>query len=180
MSIAAEAWRKSNGGAPLPESFVLAVRGYYSATIGEPGNDIDVYDDAFFIVSPTGITAWNGNTDPTRYGWNGNANDYMARLRTGCWWFISRMHRGRYQAFGQGDNQVTVDRIKANGTVSHSATSSDFGIDLHLGGINGTSSEGCQTVPPYQWEDFRRTLNALIRNSGVDKFPYILVDGPIN
>lgn len=178
IAKATEAWAGIHGTAPLPERFVFAVRGYYSETIGAPGNDIAAYDDAFFIVTPDGMTAWNGNTDPNRYGWNAGAGKFMARLKPGCWWFISRMHRGKYQAFGQEDNEVTVERIRQDGSIAKTETGC-FGIDLHLGGTNGTSSEGCQTVAPDQWNDFRKTLNGVLALAGLNRFAYILVDGPI-
>jgi hypothetical protein len=176
---ATEAWADKHGTSPLPERFVLAVRGYYSQTIGDPGNDISVYDDAFFIVTPTAMTAWNGNTDPSRYGWNSNADKFMARLKPGCWWFRPLIHRAKYQAFGQGPDLVTVERVKKDGVIGVTE-SGEFGINLHLGGVNGTSSEGCLTLPPEQWNDFRRTLNEVLHLAGLKRFAMILIDGPIN
>lgn len=176
---AAEAWRRANGGPPPPDRFVLAVRGYYSQTIGEPGNDLNAYDDALFIVTPDGMTSWNANVDPTRYGWNDNADKYMARLKPGCWWFKPLVHRGRYQAFGQGENLVTVERVRKDGSVAKVEVG-EFGINLHLGGVNGTSSEGCLTLPPEQWNGFRRALNSLLELAGMERFALILVEGPIN
>jgi lysozyme len=176
---ATEAWAREHGTAPLPDRFVFAVRGYYSQTIGEPGNDISAYDDAFFIVTPTSMTSWGGNTDPSRYGWNPHADKFMARLKPGCWWFKPLIHRGKYQAYGQGDNPVTVERIKKDGTVAKTETG-EYGINLHLGGINGTSSEGCCTLPPEQWSDFRRALNEVLHLAGLKRFSFILADGPIN
>ena len=176
---ATEAWAAKNGTAPTPERFVIAVRGYYSATIGKEGNDIAAYDDAFFIVTPTTMTSWNGNSDPSRYGWNAGAGKFMARLKPGCWWFRPLIHRGKYQAFGQGPYPVTVERIKPDGTVALTE-SGEFGINLHLGGVNGTSSEGCCTLPPEQWSDFRRDLNGMLHLAGLKRFAFILMDGPIN
>jgi len=179
IAKATEAWAKEHGTAPLPDRFVFAVRGYYSQTIGEPGNDISCYDDAFFIVTADGMTAWNGNTDPSRYGWNPHAGKYMARLKPGCWWFRPLIHRGKYQAFGQGENPVTVERIRQDGSVAKTETG-EYGINLHLGGVNGTSSEGCCTIPPSQWSDFRKELNNVLALAGLKRFAFILVDGPIN
>ena len=179
ISKATEAWADKHGTAPLPERFVLAVRGYYQDTMGEPGvNDLSMYDDALFIVAPTSMTSWNANVDPSRYGWNAGAGKYMARLQPGCWWFKPLIHRGRYQAFGQGDNLVTVERIRKDGSVAQTETG-EFGINLHLGGVNGTSSEGCLTVPPERWSDFRRTLNQVLHLAGLKRFALILIDGPI-
>lgn len=178
MAAAKAEWEKTNT-TPLPSLFVLGVRGYYDSTIGEAGNDINAYDDAFFIISPLSMTSWNGNTDPTRYGVNPRADGKcMARLKTGCWTMRPRMHRGKYQAYGQEESPVTVERIRANGSISRTETGC-FGIDLHLGGINGTSSEGCQTVPPDQWEKFRKELNATLHLNKVKKFSYILINGPL-
>lgn len=175
---ATEAWADKHGTSPLPERFVLAVRGYYDRTIGEPGNDINAYDDAFFIVTPAAMTAWNGNTDPTRYGWNPNADKFMARLKPGCWWFGPLIHRGNYQAFGQVE-PVTVERLRKDGSIAVTETG-DFGIHDHLGGVNGTSSEGCTTHPPEQWGDYRRDLNSVLHLAGLKRYAFILIDGPIN
>lgn len=179
LSVAGEAWRRANGNAPLPAVFVLAVRSYYSRTIAPEGNNLNAYDDAFFIVTPAGVTPWNGNTDPGRYGFNNSAGKYMARLMPGCWWFRSLIHRGKYQAFGQGENLVTVERVKQDGNVARTETGC-FGINLHLGGVNGTSSEGCCTLPPEQWEDFRKRLNQALALAKLKRFAFVLVDGPIN
>ena len=180
IAKATEAWAKEHGTAPLPDRFVFAVRGYYRDSMGEVGtNDVGIYDDGFFIVTPQEMTSWNGNTDPGRYGFNNNAGKYMARLKPGCWWFRSLIHRGKYQAFGQGENLVTVERIRSDGSIAKTE-SGEFGINLHLGGVNGTSSEGCLTLPPEQWRDFRRTLNAVLHLAGLKRFALILISGPIN
>jgi len=157
----------------------MAVRGYYSETFAPAGNSIGQYDDAFFIVTKESMTSWNGNSDPSRYGLRPEGGRFMARLKPGCWWFKPLIHRGRYQAFGQGDNPVTVERIKKDGTVAMTETG-EFGINLHLGGVNGTSSEGCLTVCPEQWSDFRRTLNQVLHLAGLKRFALILAEGPIN
>lgn len=179
MDSAKQEWNKFNEEDLFPETFVLAVRGYFSKTIGEVGNDINVYDDAHFIVSPLGISAWNSNVDPTRYGWNAKAGKYMARLSAGCWKFQSLIHRGKYQAFGQGDNLVKVDRVRADESVARVETGL-FGINDHLGGVNGTSSEGCMTHPPTQWNDYRKKLNEVLALASLKQFDFILVEGPIN
>lgn len=179
IAKATEAWAKEHGTAPLPDRFVFAVRTYFSETIAPSGPNINAYDDAFFIVTPDGMTSWNGNTDPSRYGLRPEGGRFMARLKPGCWWFKPLIHRGKYQAFGQGDNPVTVERIKKDGTIAKTETG-EYGINLHLGGVNGTSSEGCCTLPPEQWSDFRRTLNEVLHLAGLKRFSFILTDGPIN
>ena len=177
LAAAEKQWRKDGKTGPLPAKFILAVRAYYRDSMGEVGkNDLNQYDDGFFIVDGDKMTSWNGNTDPVRLGWNADADGYMARLHTGCWKMRSRMHRNKYQAFGQDGKDVSVDRVKADGTVAEVDTGS-FGIDLHPGGVNTTSSLGCQTVPRDQWDDFNETALATF---GGDWFDYILTDGPIN
>lgn len=171
-------WQKDHPGIPLPEFFVLAVRAYYAQTIAPAGNNLSAYDDAFFIVSPLGFTAWNGNTDPSRYGWNPNAGKYMARLKPGCWKFGKVLHRQSYQAFGQV-LPVTVERIRKDGSIAITETG-DFGIHDHIGGNNGTSSEGCVTHPAHQWTAYRNELNRIIAALGAKQYDFILVEGPIN
>lgn len=178
MEVAPLAWQKHHPGLPLPDFFVLAVRAYYDQTIAPAGNNLSAYDDAFFIVSPLGFTSWNGNTDPSRYGWNPNAEKYMARLKPGCWKFGKVLHRSSYQAFGQV-RPVTVERIRQDGSIALTETG-DFGIHDHIGGTNGTSSEGCVTHPPNQWVPYRNTLNKILSALRLKEYDFILVDGPIN
>lgn len=159
--------------------FVVAIRGLFSRTIGAPGNDINAYDDALYVVIPrpgTGknpiIHTYNANTDPTRYGWNPGAGKFMARLKPGSYKMRRRLHGGRYMAFGQDGSPVTVERIDADGHIRHTETGS-FGIDLHPGGENGTSSEGCQTIPRPQWPHLETTL---LTTAGKNWFPYELIE----
>jgi len=181
VEAAAREWWVQGGKdvALFPSKYVFAVRGYYEDSMGKKDqNDVGINDDAFFIVTPTHFSSWNGNTDPSRYGWNAGADKFMARLKPGCWSFIRLKHKmsspNGYMAFGQGGKNVTVERIKQDGSVAVTE-SGQFGINLHRGGNTGTSSEGCQTVPPAQWSDFDKTLSAIV---GKDRFDYILSDKP--
>lgn len=179
LAAASKQWELTHPGQPLPSFFVLADRSYFDRTIAPAGNNLNAYDDAFFIIKTDHFSSWNGNTDPTRYGWNKNAGKYMARLKPGCYKFGKVIHRGKYQAFGQL-RPVTVERIKADGSIAVTETG-DFGIHDHLGGDYGTSSEGCVTHPPDQWEDYRDTLNKAIKEcSSSGLYDFILIDGPIN
>jgi lysozyme len=182
LSIVVNAAAKALGERPMPEIFVLMDRAYYDRTMGKPGNDVGIYDDAAFIVSPLGFTSWNANTDPSRYGWNPNAGKYMARLKPGIYTFRRLKHRASspsgYMAFGQGPDPVTVERIRRDGTIAETETGC-FGINLHRGGVNGTSSEGCLTIPPVQWPAFDHTLSDILKRTEAKTFTLILIDGPI-
>jgi len=175
---ALKAWKEAGRKAEeFPTTYVFASRAYYRDSMGKPGvNDVGIYDDAIFIVTPGDFTAWNANTDPSRYGWNGGAKKYMARLATGVWSFRRLKHKmnspSGYMAFGQGSKQVTVERVRQDGSIA-GVEVGQFGINLHRGGNSGTSSEGCQTIPPSQWPDFDKTLSAII---GGSRFDYILSD----
>jgi lysozyme len=157
-------------------------RAYYDATMGGPGNDVGMYDDAAFIVSPQGFTSWNANTDPSRYGWNPGAGKYMARLKPGVYRYRRLKHHASrpdgYMAFGQGDIPVTVERIRENGGIARTETGC-FGINLHRGGNNGTSSEGCMTIPTGQWPAFDQTLSGILKNLNTSTFTLILIEGAI-
>jgi lysozyme len=171
-------------GETLPAVYVLAVRGYYRDTMGKAGvNDVGIYDDALFIVSPHGFSSWNGNTDPSRFGWNTAAKKFMARLKAGCWEFRRLKHHPSrptgYMAFGQGAAPVTVQRVKADGTV-HNEETGCFGINLHRGGISGTSSEGCVTLPAEQWPAYYGQLAAALELADQKTFPLILVEDLIS
>lgn len=185
MAAAQKAWQAARPGKKMPDLFVLVVRAYYRDSMGVPrSNDYGIFDDAFFIVSPSGFSPWNGNSDPSRIGWNANAGKYMARLKTGKIYDFQRLkhHASRpdgYMAFGQGEHEVTVERLRKDGTIAQTETGC-FGINLHRAGMNGTSSEGCLTVPREQWDDFRNTLDAALAKAGAKTFSLIPIEGPIN
>src|SRR3990167_1587858 len=133
---------------------VVGIRGYYREQMGAPEvNDRGIYDDAIFICSPQAMVAYNGNTDPSKYrkGEGDGAEKGMASLNPGVW-YAHRFdyHKGEYLALCQREGKVSVTR---DGDPPYLDTGY-FGINIHRGGYNTTSSEGCQTIHPSQWDSF--------------------------
>jgi len=163
---------------------VVGVRGHYRDTLGAVGqNDRAMYDDALFLVSDDAFVAFNANTDPSGYrkGKGTGAAKGMASLNPG-YWPVMRLdkHQGKYEALCQRAGPVVVTR---DGDPPYQDRGM-FGINIHRGGVNGTSSEGCQTIPPHQWPAFiatatdqtRRLSGATWRQAVI---PYVLLEGPI-
>lgn len=147
---------------------VLGVRGYYKQTMGNPlTNDRGIYDDAMFIRTDTGLWSFNANCDPSVF------RQGIANLRTGVWKYKQGLHginKGNpYPAFVQADRVVVV---RDGGQVE----TGWFGINIHRGGNNGTSSLGCQTLFPGQWDEFRDTLKAQLKSHGQEIFNYVLIE----
>jgi lysozyme len=133
---------------------VIGIRGYYKDSMGAPGvNDRGIYDDAIFIDTDQATVAYNGNTDPSAYraGSGTGSSKGMASLNPGAW-FVHKFdsHKGQYLALCQRADSVTVTR---DGTPPYEDTGW-FGINIHRGGYSKTSSEGCQTIHPSQWDSF--------------------------
>jgi lysozyme len=75
----------------------------------------------------------------------------IASLDAGLWYVHKfDLHDGRYLALCQRLGQVTVTR---DGKPPYPDTGM-FGINIHKGGYNTTSSLGCQTIHPDQWPAF--------------------------
>lgn len=146
---------------------VVGCRGYYRRTAAE--NQRGVYDDAVFVVTPDTFAAFNFNVDPSVYRQN------IANLNLGVWWYkigihgLSKPKEQQYRAFVQAA-PVTVQR-DGNGH-----DSGWFGINIHRGGVNSTSSLGCQTVPPKQWDAVFALVESEMKRNKVTKFAYLLVD----
>lgn len=155
---------------------VVALRGYYLDSMGKPGeNDRGIYDDALFIVETDGLGTvlrahrYNANTDPSIH------RPGIANLKAGSWRYkpgihgLSKPKNRQYPAFVQAA-PVVVERD--GGKVE----SGYFGINIHRGSQNSTSSEGCQTIHPSQWDSFHDRLVALLKSSGQQTFGYELMD----
>ena len=95
----------------------------------------------------------------------------MAVLNKGAWNYKCGLHRGKYKAFRQAA-KVTVTR---DGDPPYE-DEGYFGINIHSGGWETTSSAGCQTVPPDQWTAFRTTLEFELKNNNQKVFKYLLFD----
>ncbi len=160
---------------------VVGIRGYYRDSMGAPNvNDRGIYDDAIFLQTPSAFAAYNANTDPSKFrpGHGTGASKGMASLKAGAW-FVHRfdLHRGKYLALCQRCGPVTVIR---DGDPPYEDTG-HFGINIHRGSYTRTSSEGCQTIHPGQWDSFvslaedqaRRYHGANWRKAVI---PYILID----
>jgi hypothetical protein len=160
---------------------VVGIRGYYKHSMGAPGvNDRGIYDDAIFIESAQAMVAFNGNTDPSRSrpGSGTGSRKGMASLNPGAW-FVHRFdkHKGQYPALCQRAGPVTVTR---DGNPPYQDTGM-FGINIHRGSFTSTSSEGCQTIHPTQWESFIATVQDQARryfpeNWRSKTIPYVLLE----
>lgn len=77
-------------------------------------------------------------------------------------------------AFRQ-DSRVTVMR-DGKSTPFKDTAAMPFWINIHDGGNNTTSSEGCQTIIKSQWEEFRDLVNKLLKENNQSRFPYVLIE----
>lgn len=139
-----------------------------------PGNERGIYDDAIVIVSPTVTAAYNANTDPSivRKGAGTGARKGVATLKPGLWAFTVGLHRGQYTAL----RQRGVFTVVRDGDPPYEDTGDHFGINIHRGSRNSTSSLGCQTIHPDQWESFISTVRSEMRRYGQTVILYALVD----
>lgn len=166
--------------------FVAGIRGYYRKTMGDPGgNDRGIYDDAIFLVSPAFFGAYNGNTDPSRRkpGSGFGAAKGMARLKPGVW-LVYRFDNhgsksGPYPAICQRAGKVTVIR---DGVAGDYEDAGNFGINIHRGAWAQTSSLGCQTISPAQWDSFIASAHDQARRFNGPNWknvtiPYVLMEG---
>lgn len=128
---------------------VGGMRGYFPKSMGPTsGNDRDLYDDGFFILTATFFKTYNGNADPS------GRKDGRASLVPGVYpVYKFDTHHGskrQYPAICQRFGPVNVLRDGHPPRPDRGM----FGINIHEGGNWGTSSLGCQTLPNDQWEEF--------------------------
>jgi hypothetical protein len=149
---------------------LLAIRGYFKKTMGNPvQNDFGIYDDAIILVAPKVYKTYNANTDPSVL------NSHLAILKTGLHFFKKGKHGisrpgGGYPAFRPANPEEKLP-VTRNGK-------DDWGIaiNIHRGGYGQTSSEGCQTIYPDQWEGFQLLVYNLMTQNNQRLLPYALTE----
>lgn len=155
------------GGDPT-KPVILARRGYYRDLMGVDGvNDRAIYDDAMWVLTPRTFRAFNANTDPSRHGGR------LAVLEPGIYRYKHGIHHpgtpAAYPCLVQAGD-VTVRRD--NGVVE----SGEFYIHIHRGGHSTTSSEGCQTIAPSQWDEFYTLVAKEMAFYQLHTIPYVLTE----
>ena len=178
--------------ANVPEQVrILAVRGYYSETFAPAGNNVGVFDDAMFLCAPGVFRAVQANTDPSRLGWNPGVGKPYAMLMPGLWYFRRGPHKGKTPALRQctdeeadergipDDGEFEVLRCWGEDDPRNYKETGYFAINVHRGGDTGTSSWGCQTIPPDDFDDFMAAVWEASKKAGQNRIPYLLIEGPI-
>ena len=150
---------------------LVGIRGYYRDTMGVPGeNDRGIYDDAIFLVSPNAYAAFNANTDPSvkRKG--------IAVLKCG----VHRYRKGKHGLSKPGGGYPALRPATPNEelpvTRDGEGDSMGIAINLHRGGFSTTSSLGCQTIYPTQWQAFVSLVYLEMDRANQKTIPYLLVE----
>ena len=147
---------------------LVGVRGYYLDTMGKKGvNDRGIYDDAMFLITPDTFASFNANTDPSAF------RKGVSVLKKGVHFYNKGKHKINspkgYAAFRPAtkDEGLPVTRDGQGDSIG-------YAINIHKGSNTGTSSLGCQTIPPAQWEAFRAITYAAMDKAGQKIIPYVL------
>lgn len=166
---------------------IFGCEAYYQ-NMGRPGvNDIGIYDDALVLLWKTGFLAVNANLDPTtRKPGHGQA-EAKGRATIHYGYFKNAYAVGKHKTIYPALRQVgelvirrdadkTVPRekvITVDGESFYLETGDWQACNIHPGGVNSTSSEGCQTIPRGpQWEMWIAACVNALKLSGGKYFDY--------
>lgn len=149
------------------EVVAIGIRGYYYKDSSQ--NQRGTYDDAICIVGPEHFSAYNANVDPSVF------RPGIATLKPGVYPFKpGKRLTGRSKGSpvfrpATKNEELPVYRD------GESNPSPGLAILFHPGGYNTTSSLGCQTLYPDQWDAFYATMMDQLKRAGQKTFNYHLV-----
>lgn len=154
---------------------IVGVRGYYKNTLGKPNaNDIGIYDDAIFVVSPEVYAAFNANVDPSVLRPN------IATLVPGLYRYKKGKHgisRGPgYPALRPATQGEKLPVKRWNPKTNDYYYDQGIAINIHKGSLRSTSSEGCQTIYPAQYDAFITLVYSEMNRFSQKTIPYLLVE----
>ena len=150
---------------------LVGIRGYYLNSMGEKGkNDRGIYDDAIILLSPSVHATFNANTDPSFY------KKGIAVLKTGVHRYKKGNHglskpNGGYPALRPANPKEELP-VTRDGE----GDSMGVAINIHRGSRNSTSSLGCQTIYPDQWDGFINLVYSEMDRYKQKTIPYLLVE----
>lgn len=154
---------------------IVGVRGFYKDELGRKGvNDRGIYDDAIFILEENLMFGFNANTDPSRYGMNNKIGKGLAVLKAGKYEYKIGIHGVSKEKSKQYEALIQEEKVSVKRDVTNQEETGFFGINIHKGALNSTSSEGCQTIHPLQWDEFMHHVKAYFPSG--KNIPYILIE----
>lgn len=150
---------------------LLGVRGYYRDSLGDEGhNDRGIYDDAILLLAPECYMTFNANCDPSHF------KSGIANLIPGVWRYKIGLHNKFKPKAKQYTALVQAEPVVIRRDGERGRRRGWFGINIHRGSWTSTSSAGCQTIYPSQWESFITTVKAQMMKHEQSTIPYLLVD----
>lgn len=133
-------------------------------------NDRGIYDDAIVLLSPSVHATFNANTDPSVF------KKGIAVLKAGVHRFRKGNHGiskpdGGYPALrpANAKEELPVERDKEGDSMG-------VAINIHRGSYNSTSSAGCQTIYPSQWDGFINLVYSEMNRYNQKTIPYLLTE----
>lgn len=186
-------WKLQRPGEVKPQVVGLAIRGYWERTIGDPTrNDVNEVDDVLVWCSPEGFDITNGNTDPSKLGWNPGVGKPYGMLQPGIWDFYPGSHRGKKPAFRQADNAEVAKKlgIRNEGKFlvermwgwKDPRNYLEWGhqqVNIHPMTISSTSSWLCLTIPGDSSTRWLSGSQRAMRAYNQPLFSVVLIEGPI-
>lgn len=158
-------------GVDITKPAFLAMRSYFEDSMGVPDqNDRGIYDDAIFLVTPDQYLAFNANTDPSVF------RKGIATLVPGVYPYRLGWHKrgkkGEHLALRPATRNEELP-VTRDGILDPEP---GVAINLHRGSLTSTSSEGCQTVHPHQWEEFYKAVSKAMKRFAMPTIPYCLIE----